>query len=71
MDKPTDLKFHSSNAEQFFLLTGDEFGGKAFHDFRLIQHLQNSCSIASVCISEAERERKRTGGFSFWELHGV
>lgn len=55
---PTNLKFHSSNHDHFFLLMGGEFGGEAFHDFHLIQHLQNSCSIASVCMSEAEREKE-------------
>lgn len=30
------------------------------HDFHLIKHLQNSCSIASMCVSEQERGKKRT-----------
>lgn len=37
---------------------GDELGGEAFHDLHLIQHLQNSWSIASVCLCEVEREEE-------------
>lgn len=58
MNIPTDLKFHSSNHGPFFLLMGDKFGGEALHDFHLIEHLQNSCSIASVGVSGAEREKR-------------
>lgn len=70
MHTPTDLKFHTSNHEQFLLLMGDEFGGEAFHDFHLIQHLQNSCSIASVCMSEVEREKELENSAS-WELQSI
>lgn len=70
MHIPTDLKFHSSNHEPFFLLMGDEFGGEALHDFHLIEHLQNSCSIASVGMSGAEREKELENS-AFWELPSV
>lgn len=49
---------------------GDEFGGEALHDFHLIEHLQNSCSIASVGMSGAEREKELENS-AFWELPSV
>lgn len=51
----------------FFLLLGDGFGGEAFHDLHLIQHLQNSCSFASVCMSEAARKKKELEDSASWE----